>query len=172
MGAPAFRGRLLAVVGIGSSTPPARTRVDDAVRRLARHPHLAVVGESPRYENPAWGGATLLPFVNAAVVVRTALAPEALLRELQAVEHAAGRVRTVKNAARTLDLDLLLAAWEGAPLDAPLRLRDLLELPHPRLWTRAFAARPARDALRAAGLPIPARLAAAQLDERALQPLP
>jgi 2-amino-4-hydroxy-6-hydroxymethyldihydropteridine diphosphokinase len=42
------------------------------------------------------------------VAIATALAPEPLLAHLSAVEAAFGRIRTVRNAARVLDLDLLL----------------------------------------------------------------
>ena len=47
-------------------------------------------------------------YLNAVVELRTALAPLALLQELQAIEAAHGRERSVPNAPRTLDLDLLL----------------------------------------------------------------
>jgi len=70
-------------------------------------------------------------YVNAVAHVRTALAPEALLRELQAIERAHGRERPFANAPRTLDLDLLL---HGDAVVASMALT----LPHPRLHERAF----------------------------------
>ena len=63
--------------------------------------------------------------------LRTALAPLELLRELQAIEHHHGRVRNVRNAPRTLDLDLLLHGEQRMQ-------SDTLTLPHPRLHLRAF----------------------------------
>ena len=52
-------------------------------------------------------------YVNAAAAVDTNCSPEALLKLLQRIEYAHGRVRPagVRNAPRTLDLDLL--AYEG-----------------------------------------------------------
>ena len=75
-------------------------------------------------------------FINGVVEVRTALEPAALLAALHAVEAAFGRERSVRDAARVLDLDLLAfgeRVCEGE--DGPT-------LPHPRLHLRAFVLRP------------------------------
>jgi hypothetical protein len=61
--------------------------------------------------------------------------PIDLLRQLLAIEARHGRVRSVPNAPRTLDLDLLLhgeALLQGSELT----------LPHPRMHQRAFVLRP------------------------------
>ena len=60
-----------------------------------------------------------------------------LLVKLMEIEVAWGRNRTVRNAARTLDLDILAA------LDAPQSICDEtssnpLYVPHPRLHVRSF----------------------------------
>ena len=72
-------------------------------------------------------------YVNAAAAVDTNCSPEALLKLLQRIEYAHGRVRPagVRNAPRTLDLDLL--AYEGE-----VRSTDGLTLPHPRMNERLF----------------------------------
>ena len=74
-------------------------------------------------------------FANAAVIVESNLAPLALLDRLQAIEADFGRVRTVRNAPRTLDLDLL--AHDSALCDT-----EALTLPHPRLHERRFVLAP------------------------------
>lgn len=80
---------------------------------------------------PAW-------FLNMAVAARTRLAPLELLDVLLDIERLSGRVRTVPNAPRSLDLDLLLLG--------DLRWRDeRLELPHPRMWERRFVLEPLRE---------------------------
>ncbi len=63
------------------------------------------------------------------------LGPLQLLRHLQAIEQAHGRVRGARNAPRTLDLDLLAYG------DLEMRT-DTLVLPHPRAHQRAFVLRP------------------------------
>ncbi len=76
-------------------------------------------------------------YVNAVAEVATDLQPAALLETLHAVEEAFGRVRSVPNAARFIDLDLIdfrgrIAS--GRPV-----------LPHPRMAERAFVLRPLAD---------------------------
>jgi 2-amino-4-hydroxy-6-hydroxymethyldihydropteridine diphosphokinase len=75
-------------------------------------------------------------FVNGVVEVETPLDPAALLDALHAVEAAFGRERSVRNAARILDLDLL--DYSGRVSDG----KDGPILPHPRLHLRAFVLRP------------------------------
>ncbi len=79
-------------------------------------------------------------FVNAVAEVASALPADALLAELHAVEAAFGRARTVPNAARPIDLDLLDYRGEIAP-GGPGRAT----LPHPRMAGRAFVLRPLAD---------------------------
>lgn len=68
--------------------------------------------------------------------------PLALLDQLQAVEHDLGRVRTVRNGPRTIDLDILWISENGNPLHVS---EPRLVVPHPRLLERAFALRPLLD---------------------------
>ncbi len=75
------------------------------------------------------------PFLNAAVLVSTTLAPMEFLHELQAIEHALGRERLIPNGPRTIDLDILF--WDQAIIDVPA-----LTVPHPRLHLRRFVLAP------------------------------
>lgn len=74
-------------------------------------------------------------YLNGVARLETALAPDALLSQLQHIESWHGRVRAERNAPRTLDLDLLL--YGDLCLDT-----DELTLPHPRLHQRAFVLLP------------------------------
>jgi len=67
-------------------------------------------------------------------------APDWVLAQLHAVEGAFGRVRSVPNAARFIDLDLLDFMGKIAP-GGPGKAT----LPHPRLAGRAFVLRPLAD---------------------------
>jgi 2-amino-4-hydroxy-6-hydroxymethyldihydropteridine diphosphokinase len=120
------------------------------VRRLERLPATTVVALSRNYVTAPQGGRQPQPaYVNAVAAVRTALAPRALLRRLLAIERRQHRHRgadTVRNAPRTLDLDLLL--YERRRMHA----QDLT-LPHPRLHLRAFALRPLFDVAPAVTIP-------------------
>ena len=79
-------------------------------------------------------------YVNAVAEVASELPADALLAELHAVEAEFGRRRTVPNAARPIDLDLLDYHGEIAP-SGPGRAI----LPHPRMTGRAFVLRPLAD---------------------------
>jgi 2-amino-4-hydroxy-6-hydroxymethyldihydropteridine diphosphokinase len=70
-------------------------------------------------------------FVNGVAALATELGAGALLSLLQDIETRFGRVRDARNAARTLDLDLL--DYDGKVIDTPF-----LTLPHPRLCARRF----------------------------------
>jgi 2-amino-4-hydroxy-6-hydroxymethyldihydropteridine diphosphokinase len=71
-------------------------------------------------------------FLNAAVRIRTALEPEALLDACKRVEAARGRTfDTPRHSPRPLDVDLLLLG--GLELST-----DRLTLPHPEVTTRRF----------------------------------
>lgn len=74
-------------------------------------------------------------FVNAVASLTTHLAARDLLMMLQAVEGQFGRVRSERNAARVLDLDLL--DYRGQVTET-----SSLVLPHPRLHQRRFVLQP------------------------------
>lgn len=79
-------------------------------------------------------------YVNAVAEIGSSLDPLPLLEVLHAVETAFGRVRTLRNAARTLDLDLLAYGQVIRPSDGPAP-----HLPHPRMAGRAFVLYPLND---------------------------
>jgi 2-amino-4-hydroxy-6-hydroxymethyldihydropteridine diphosphokinase len=79
-------------------------------------------------------------YVNAVAEIATDRSADRLLAVLHEVEEAFGRVRSVPNAARLIDLDLLDFRGEiaaGGPGKATL--------PHPRMAGRAFVLRPLAD---------------------------
>lgn len=77
-------------------------------------------------------------YVNAVAALETDLPSDRLLALLHAIEAEFGRVRSVVNAPRLIDLDLLAYGREIRGEGAPI-------LPHPRLHQRAFVLRPLSD---------------------------
>lgn len=77
-------------------------------------------------------------YINAVVRFHTELPALSLLHALQKIENQHGRVRSEKNAPRTLDLDLLLYGQERYASAE-------LEVPHPRMHERAFVLYPLAD---------------------------
>jgi 2-amino-4-hydroxy-6-hydroxymethyldihydropteridine diphosphokinase len=120
---------------------------------IARMPG-EVEAVSPIYETAPVGPPQPV-FTNAALRLRTPLAPLALLDALLGIERELGRDRNRETrwGPRSLDLDVLL--WPGRALTQP-RLR----VPHPRLTERAFALAPLLDVLDRAAPSLPAGLPA------------
>lgn len=123
-------------VGVGSNLGDRLEHLRRAVDLLGQE--ASVVSVSSVYETEPVGSAAQPWFLNAAVSVKTGLAPRELLDVLQRIEQRLGRVRRVENGPRTVDLDLLLYGDEV--LDEPG-----LVVPHPRLHERRFVLRPLAD---------------------------
>jgi 2-amino-4-hydroxy-6-hydroxymethyldihydropteridine diphosphokinase len=121
---------------------------------------VSVIRVSPWYRTAPVPVSDQPWYVNAVAEVVTKLAPDELLAVLHEVEQAFGRVRTVANAARMIDLDLLDFQGKTAA-GGPGRAI----LPHPRMAARAFVLQPLADLAPAwrhpvSGTPIQALLAA------------
>ena len=125
----------VAFVGIGSNLEDPRAQVLRALDELAELPGTRVTARSSLYRTAPIGHAAQLDFINAVAAVDTQLSPDALLRELQAIESRHRRKRSFPNAPRTLDLDLLV--YGDARIDEPG-----LNVPHPRMHERAFVLAP------------------------------
>lgn len=130
----------LILVALGANLPglagSAAATVRAAIERLDADP-TRVAAASRIWESPPWPPSDQPWYANAVVRLETARDAVALLGHLHALEQEFGRVRGQRNAARTLDLDLL--DYDGM-LRAPPQAAP--ELPHPRMATRAFVLLP------------------------------
>lgn len=123
-----------AYVGVGANLGDAQAQVQQGIEALLHLPATMLLQRSSLYRT-APVQAIGPDFVNAVVALETRLPADVLLQELHAIESRHGRVRMTHNAPRCLDLDLLLYGQQVS--DDPA-----LQLPHPRLHTRAFVLRP------------------------------
>jgi 2-amino-4-hydroxy-6-hydroxymethyldihydropteridine diphosphokinase len=125
------------LIGLGANLPsrfggPAAT-LEAALAALAG-PDIAVAARSRWYESAPIPVSDQPWYVNGAARLETALPPDRLLQRLHEIEAAFGRERSVPNAARPVDLDLL--DYDGTIASGwPI-------LPHPRLHERAFVLLP------------------------------
>jgi 2-amino-4-hydroxy-6-hydroxymethyldihydropteridine diphosphokinase len=125
-----------AYIGLGGNLADPVAQLRSAVAELGRLPQTQVAACSSFYRSAPVGQADQPDFINAACCLHTALAPEALLDALLAIERVHGRVRAgARGGPRTLDLDLLMYGAE-------VRHAAVLTLPHPRLHERAFVLAP------------------------------
>jgi 2-amino-4-hydroxy-6-hydroxymethyldihydropteridine diphosphokinase len=128
------------LIALGANLASSAGKPDEtlraALKALARR-GITVDAVSSFYKTPAWPDPSDPPFVNAVARVTSTLPPAALLAALHAVEAEFGRKRSVRNAPRTLDLDLI-------DYDGRVEM-GAIELPHPRAADRAFVLVPLRD---------------------------
>ncbi|GAA1730405.1 hypothetical protein GCM10009809_27420 [Isoptericola hypogeus] len=120
-----------AVLALGANLGDAQVTLREAVTDIDRIPGIQVTDVSPLARTAAVGGPEQPDYLNAVLVVRTALAPRDLLRAVQEVEARHGRVRDERWGPRTLDVDIV--QYGTLTSTAPE-----LELPHPRAHERAF----------------------------------
>ena len=122
--------RQAAFLGLGSNLGDREENLDRGLRALEGR-GVRIVAESSTYLTEPVGGPAQPWYLNRVVEGETALAPQELLSACLAVEHSLGRMRVLKNAPRTLDIDLLLQGQEVVRSEA-------LTLPHPRFHERRF----------------------------------
>lgn len=127
------------LIGIGSNLA---SPGHGAPRQIVEAALCALEGEGVRIlARSAWYRSAPVPpsdqawFVNGVAAVASGLPAAGLLHLLQRIEDRFGRVRGTRNAARTLDLDLL--DYDGQVIDTAE-----LVLPHPRLHQRRFVLEP------------------------------
>ena len=95
--------------------------------------------KSGLWRSPAWPpGSGQADYLNAVVIGDYDGSAEDLLALLHQIEAKQGRVRSIPNAARTLDLDLLT-------FGSVVQDTEALKLPHPRMLERAFVLIPASE---------------------------
>lgn len=101
-------------------------------------PDIVPVRCSPVYETAPWGVTDQPAFLNIAVEVRTDLTPRQVLKVLKKIEAQLGRVPTIRNGPRIIDLDILFYS-------SHIEKHDILEIPHPRMEGRGFVLKPLAD---------------------------
>ena len=122
-------------VALGSNLGNPAATVKAALAVLRELPQAKLVAASSLYLTAPVGLTHQPDFINAVVAMDTVLSAPTFLAELFAIEARFGRRRSMPNAPRTLDLNLLLYG--------NLVSHDLqLTLPHPRLHERAFVLAP------------------------------
>lgn len=122
----------LAYIAIGSNLASPLEQVNAAVQALGEIPHSRIVAVSSFYRTPPLGPQDQPDYLNAAVVLDTALDAETLLDNTQRIELQQGRVRKAERwGPRTLDLDLMLFGNE-------IIHTERLTVPHYDMKNRGF----------------------------------
>ena len=130
-----------AIVSLGSNIEPRADYLKRAIAALSSLPDTRFVKASSVIETdpvdvPSEFAA--LRFLNQVAVFETALDPFDFSRRMHAIEDDLGRIRTVRNGPRTIDIDLI--DFGGQVINTAE-----LTLPHPRAHLRSFVQEPLKD---------------------------
>ena len=119
-------------IALGSNLASPLEQVNAAVKAIGDIPDSRIVAISSFYRTPPLGPQDQPDYLNAAVALETALAPEALLDHTQRIELQQGRVRKAERwGPRTLELDIMLFGDEVINTDR-------LIVPHYDMKNRGF----------------------------------
>ncbi len=121
----------VAYVALGSNLGDRQRALALARDAVGALPETRVIAETPMEETIPFGPPGQGPYLNQMLAIETALGPHELLDALQAIEAAAGRVRSVRWGPRVLDLDIV--RFGDRVVDD-----ERLHLPHSGLRDREF----------------------------------
>ena len=125
---PGFQNSV--ILGLGGNIGDVKKRFCWLHFKLSRNSRFHVVENSVLLINEAFGFKEQADFINAVMLVQTSLAARQILKITANLERRFGRVRSFKNAPRTLDIDILYFSGRN-------RNDTRLTLPHPGAQSRA-----------------------------------
>ncbi|HHW47399.1 MAG TPA: 2-amino-4-hydroxy-6-hydroxymethyldihydropteridine diphosphokinase [Clostridiaceae bacterium] len=127
-------------LALGSNINDREKNLKDAVNMILRLPATGLKAVSNIYETEPVGYLEQDSFLNAVILIETALSPVQLLDEIQKIEKDLKRTREIRWGPRTIDIDILL--YDNLDICLPQ-----LEIPHPRMFERAFVLVPLKDVI-------------------------
>ncbi len=128
------RGRHTVYLALGSNMGDKAEYLNTAINALNTD-DTKVVKVSKFYETEPVGYLDQEKFLNCAVAIKTLLSPLELFDLTSNIERSLGRVRTIPNGPRTIDVDILL-------YDEDIFHTDCLIIPHERMTERCFVLEP------------------------------
>ena len=123
-------------IGFGSNLGDRRENISKALELIKER--CSIVKVSSIYETEPVGYLDQGMFLNGVLEVESKLNCRELLEFLLSIEDELGRVRTIKDGPRTMDLDILFYG------DSIIEEEDLI-VPHPRLHERKFVLEPLNE---------------------------
>lgn len=127
----------LCYLGLGGNLGNPIALFDHVVAFFATHEKALHVKESPRYESSPIESSGP-NYINSVLELHWEGSADELLEACMSLEQHLGRVRTVRNAPRLIDVDVLL--FGALQMNTPS-----LTVPHPRMHTRRFVLQPLLD---------------------------
>ncbi len=115
---------------LGSNIGNSKAILSKAIKQIEKQIGV-VTGQSCLYNTAAWGNTRQSDFLNQVIIVETALSAQQTMQTILNIEKKMGRIRTIKNAPRIIDIDILF--FNKEIID-----EDHLTVPHPQIQNRRF----------------------------------
>ena len=122
---------------LGSNMGNSKKLLAAAAKHIRKQIGL-VTRQSGLYSTAAWGNKQQPDFLNQVIVVQTKLTAQQTIQTILSIEKEMGRVRTVKNAPRIIDIDILF-------FNKDIIKEKNLEVPHPHIPNRRFVLIPLNE---------------------------
>jgi 2-amino-4-hydroxy-6-hydroxymethyldihydropteridine diphosphokinase len=119
---------------LGSNIGKSRAHLNNAALAIEQRVGK-VLGSSSFYKTAAWGLTDQPDFLNRILIIETEFTPQETLQKILKTEENLGRIRTIKNAARIIDIDILFFNRE-------IINTKNLTVPHSEIPNRRFVLEP------------------------------
>lgn len=130
----------IAYLALGGNLGNRLVFLRQAILELEKHPQINVLRKSRIYETESIEGGGEGDFLNAVICIQTSLSPLELLSVTQNIENSLGRPLPPRHGPRCIDIDILFFEQQHSS-------ESQLQLPHPRMYRRAFVLAPLLDVL-------------------------
>jgi len=97
-----------------------------------------IIQTSKIYETEAWGNNDQPSFYNQVLIAETNFSADKVIKKILKIEEDMGRERTIKNAARNIDIDILF-------FNDDIVNEENLTIPHPQMINRRFVLMPLNE---------------------------
>jgi 2-amino-4-hydroxy-6-hydroxymethyldihydropteridine diphosphokinase len=114
-------------LGLGTNLGNKEGNLNEAIRHIATF--ATIIKQSPMHVTEPFGITAQPAFLNQVIQIETILAPEQLLEQLQKIEAKMGRIKTIRNGPRIIDVDILFYNNE-------IIKTITLGIPHPEITSR------------------------------------
>ncbi|MFM6925041.1 MAG: 2-amino-4-hydroxy-6-hydroxymethyldihydropteridine diphosphokinase [Ferruginibacter sp.] len=115
---------------LGSNIGNSKASLAKARTQIAKQIGI-ITRQSDLYSTAAWGNIQQPDFLNQVVIAETELHASAAMQTILGIEKKMGRIRTIKNAPRIIDIDILF--FNREIINEPE-----LTVPHPHIQNRRF----------------------------------
>ncbi len=123
------------IISVGTNIGDRKANIDKCIDSINLIPYTDVIEQTSIYETEPVGYARQNNFYNILLRVESVFEPHEMLGACLGIEAAFGRVRTLRNGPRIIDLDVIFAE------DMKIESRNLI-VPHPRYTERRFILEP------------------------------